>query len=148
MHILSIPLALCALFGILVAPRVSATQVVVGTNVVNPYLLNLADQDDLLNQLQTAGVHVIRASITLDAKGIAFARRAWQKNIRIEWLIYRFGGYNPFGKVPLSAADPEQFRATFGPVLAQLEAEQISIAGFELGNEINLSKTNPSTRRL
>ncbi len=58
-------------------------------------------------------------------------------------MIYRFGGYDPFGKVPLSAADPELFRTTFTPILAQLEAEQITLAAFELGNEINLSKTNP-----
>jgi hypothetical protein len=116
---------------------------VVGVNVINPYALSVPEQNAMLDAIHAAGVSVIRASITLDDKGVDFADRARQHGIQIEWLIYHFGGYDPFGKVPLSAADPNQFRATFQPILDRLEAKGIVLAAFELGNEINLSGTNP-----
>jgi hypothetical protein len=115
----------------------------IGVNVINPYVLSVADQDAMLAEIHGTGVRVIRASITLDAKGVDFAERAWKHGLSIEWLIYHFGGYDPFGQKPLSAADPEQFRKTFMPILEALEAKGITLAAFELGNEINLSGTNP-----
>jgi hypothetical protein len=111
--------------------------------VINPYPLAATEQNAMLDAIHTSGVRMIRASITFDDKGIDYAARAWQRGIRIEWLIYHFGGYDPFGKTPLSAADPEQFRAAFQPILDRLEAKGIVLAAFELGNEINLSGTNP-----
>jgi hypothetical protein len=121
----------------------SAQTVVVGVNVINPYQLSTEDQEAMLGKIKSAGVHVIRASITLNEAGIDFAQRAWDQGIRIEWMIYRFGGYDPFGDRPLSAADPEQFRNSFAPILARLEEKGIILAALELGNEINLSGTNP-----
>jgi len=115
----------------------------IGVNVINPYALSASEQDAMLDAIHSSGVSVIRASITLDDKGVDYAERAWKHGIRIEWPIYHFGGYDPFGKVPLSAADPNQFRATFQPILDRLEAKGIVGAAFELGNEINLSGTNP-----
>ncbi|WP_426439304.1 hypothetical protein [Bradyrhizobium genosp. P] len=120
-----------------------AEDAAVGVNVINPYVLSLADQNAMLDAIHASGVSVIRASITLDDKGVDYAERAWQRGIKIEWLIYRFGGYDPFGTTPLSAADPDHFRATLQPVLDRLEAKGIVLAAFELGNEINLSGTNP-----
>jgi hypothetical protein len=38
---------------------------------------------------------------------------------------------------PLSAADPNQFRKYFEPVLVKVEAVGVMLAGFEVGNEIN-----------
>ena len=134
-------LTLAALLGAISAAR--AGEAAVGVNVINPYVLSVADQNAMLDAIHAAGVSVIRASITLDDKGIDYAERAWQRGIRIEWLIYHFGGYDPFGSTPLSAADPEQFHATLQPVLDRLEAKGIVLAAFELGNEINLSGTNP-----
>jgi len=120
-----------------------AQEAAIGVNVINPYVLGATEQDAMLDAIHASGVSVIRASITLDDKGVDYAERAWKHGVRIEWLIYHFGGYDPFGKNPLSAADPDQFRATFQPVLDRLEAKGIVLAAFELGNEINLSGTNP-----
>jgi hypothetical protein len=88
-----------------------------------------------------------------------FAQRAEKHGIQIEWMIFRVGGYLPdaptrpawppgpgrprfFEGHPLSSADPEQFRSFFSSLLGKLEASGITLAGFELGNEINLS-SNP-----
>jgi hypothetical protein len=134
------------LFSIVLFSAVLAAQTqeaVVGVNVINPYALSASVQDAMLNAIHAYGVSVIRASITLDDRGVDYAERAWKHGISIEWLIYHFGGYDPFGKVPLSAADPNQFRATFQPILDRLEAKGIVLSAFELGNEINLSGTNP-----
>lgn len=125
------------------ASAVRAQEAAVGVNVINPYVLGTSEQDAMLEAIHTSGVSVIRASITLDDKGVDYAERASKHGVKIEWLIYHFGGYDPFGKNPLSAADPEQFRATFQPILDHLEAKGIVLAAFELGNEINLSGTNP-----
>lgn len=122
---------------------IHAQNVTVGVNIVDPYKLSVDAQNAMLDQMKVAGVKVIRASVTQDAKGIDFAERAWAHGIKIDWLIYHFGGYDPFGKRPLSAADPEQFRNTFAPTLASLEKKGVIFAAFELGNEINLSGTNP-----
>jgi hypothetical protein len=132
-------LLLLSLFG----GVAQAQRVVIGANIVNPYVLTKADQDAILSEMNSAGVRVIRASITFDDRGIDFAESAWNHGIKIEWLIYHFGGYDPFGQRPLSAAGPDQFRKSFLPILAGLEDRGITLAGFELGNEINLSGTNP-----
>ena len=135
---------LFAMLAILACVRaVSAQNAVVGVNVINPYILSVDVQDQTLAAIRAAGVTTIRASITLDDKGIDFAERAQKHGLKIEWLIYRFGNYNPFGTTPLSAADPAQFRSTFQSVLNRLEDKGIVLAAFELGNEINLSGTNP-----
>ncbi len=42
-----------------------------------------------------------------------------------------------WGGHPLSSADPDQFRSYFETILAKLEKEGITLAGFELGNELN-----------
>ena len=138
--------ALCApvfLFVLSGFVPVHAQNVAIGVNIVDPYKLSVDAQNTMLDQMKAAGVSVIRASVTQDAKGVDFAARAWSHGIKIEWLIYHFGGYDPFGKLPLSAADPEQFRSTFAPILASLEKKGVVFAAFELGNEINLSGTNP-----
>ncbi|MDQ0473159.1 hypothetical protein QO011_006193 [Labrys wisconsinensis] len=129
------------------SPAQARDAVVAGVNVINPYILGASEQDAMLDAIHASGVSVIRASITLDDKGVDYAERAWKHGIRIEWLIYHFGGYDPFGKTPLSAADPDRFRATFQPIMDRLEAKGIVLAGYELGNEINLSGTNPEFAR-
>ena len=136
-------LPVLALMTLVCSGPVRAQAPELGVNVINPYALSKDAQDDVLAAIHTAGVTVIRASLTLDDKGVEFAERAQRHGIRIEWLIYRFGHYDPFGTVPLSAADPDGFRSAFQAVLDKLEAKGIVLAGFELGNEINLSATNP-----
>jgi hypothetical protein len=123
------------------AGPVFASDVAVGMNLVNPYKLGEAELVHTLGDLKAAGVRVVRASITPDDRGVEFADRVSKQGIQIEWLIYRFGGYEPGGP-PLSAADPEKFRKSFAPLLARLEEKGIILAAFELGNEINLAGYN------
>ncbi len=137
--------SILALAGLMIALTITTTTYaqnpVVGINVVNPYSLPIEKQNAMLDDLKADGINVIRASITLDDKGVDFAQRAQQRGIKIEWMIYRFGGYEPRG-APLSSADPEQFRRTFAPILARLEDKGIVLTAFELGNEINLAGYN------
>ncbi len=115
--------------------------VIIGTNIVNPYALSDTEQNMMLSRMKADGVRTLRVSITLDDKGIAFAERVARYGIKMDWLIYRFGGFAPGGK-PLSAADAEEFRRTFSPVLAALEQQGITLVAFELGNEFNLAGYN------
>jgi hypothetical protein len=110
--------------------------------------LSVEQQNAILAELHAAGIHYIRAGITPDDKGIDLAKRAQAQGIRIFWLVqlqYRSGApsrpwpnaFGVWGGPPLSAADPDQFRKYFEPLLAKLEAAGVTLAGFELGNEIN-----------
>jgi hypothetical protein len=110
--------------------------------------LTVEQQNAILAELRAVGIHHIRAGITPDDKGIDFARRAWAQGIQIAWLVqlqYRPGApitpypnaFGTWGGPPLSAADPDRFREYFEPLLAKIEAAGITVAGFELGNEIN-----------
>ncbi len=141
---LGVVLALFALAASI--PRAIAADPAIGANIVNPYKLSVADQNAMLQAMKDAGLKVIRASITFNDDGIAFAQRAWDHGIQIEWFIYRFGGYAPGGG-PLSSADPDEFRTTFTHALAGLEQHGIKIAAFELGNEINLAGYNTDFQR-
>jgi hypothetical protein len=110
--------------------------------------LSVEQQNAILAELHAAGIHYIRAGITPDDRGIDLAKRAQAQGIRILWLVqlqYRPGApsrpwpnaFGVWGGPPLSAADPDQFRKYFEPLLAKLEAAGVTLAGFELGNEIN-----------
>jgi hypothetical protein len=131
---------------LLITRPVCARDIAIGTNVINPYAFSIEEQNALLAELKADGVRLIRASITLDDKGVDFADRATKAGLKIEWLIFRFGGYEPGGK-PLSAADPEQFRKAFAPILAKLEDRGIMLTAFELGNEFNLAGYNSEFSR-
>lgn len=109
---------------------------------------SIEQQNAILAELHAAGVHFIRTGITPDDKGVDFARRAQALGISILWLVqlqYRTGApsrpypnaFNVWGGPALSAADPDQFRKYFEPLLAKLDAAGITLVGFELGNEIN-----------
>jgi hypothetical protein len=45
--------------------------------------------------------------------------------------------FGVWGGPPLSAADPDQFRKYFEPLLAKVDAAGVTLTGFELGSEIN-----------
>jgi hypothetical protein len=110
--------------------------------------LPIDQQNAILSDLHAAGVRYIRAGITPDDHGIDLARRAQAQGIGILWIVqlqYRPeapsrpwpNAYNVWGGPPLSAADPGRFRNYFQPIITRLEAAGITLAGFELGNEIN-----------
>jgi hypothetical protein len=129
---------------------------VVGVNVVNPMRASVADQNILLGQLKAAQVHVIRCGISSDDKGIDFAKRALSAGIRIQLIVgpqYSPNApsrpYQPnvfpamWGGHPLSFADPALSKTAFQHLFDSLDANSITLAGVELGNEINWAAFNP-----
>lgn len=137
--------------------KASSSDLITGVNITNADRLTSAQQDAMLIEIKAAGVRFIRANIAPDEKGLQFALSAQALGIRIDWIV-SFGGYLPGAPTrpyqpetfpgmwaghPLSYADPEQFRAYFGSMLARLEAAGITLAAFELGNEINWAAFNP-----
>ena len=132
-----------------------AQAMVVGVNVVNPMRASLADQNALLGQLEAADVRVIRCGISNDDKGIDFAKRAAAHGIRIQLIVspqYPPNAptrpYEPdrfpemWGGHPLSLADVTLSKTAFQQLLDRLDAADISLAGLELGNEINWAAFN------
>jgi hypothetical protein len=128
---------------------------IVGINLGHAQTDTVEQQTTLLNELKTAGVHVIRAGIGPDDKGLDLVKRIYAQNIKILWIIplkyppnvlirpwrpKEFPGV--WAQPALSLADPDQFRAYFAPLLAKLEAMNIELAGFELGNELNMTAFN------
>ena len=133
-----------------------AQEMVVGVNVVNPLRASVADQNTLLSQLKAAQVHVIRCGISNDDKGIDFAKRAAAAGIRIQLIVspeYPANApsraYQPavypemWGGHTLSYADPTLSKTAFQHLFDSLDASGISLAGVELGNEINWAAFNP-----
>jgi hypothetical protein len=136
--------------------RAGGQDLVVGINVVNPMRASMANQNALLDQLKAAGVHIIRCGISNDDKGIDFAKRAAAHGIRIQLIFgpeYMPGApsrpYQPdvypamWGGHPLSNADPALSKAAFQKLFDSLDANNIQVAGIELGNEINWAAFNP-----
>jgi hypothetical protein len=134
----------------------TAMAMVVGVNVVNPMRATVADQDALFGQLKAARVHVIRCSISDDEKGIDFAKRAAAQGIRLQLIVnpqYAADAptrpYQPvafasmWGGHPLSSADPAHTKSDFQHLFDMLDAAGITLAGVELGNEINWAAFNP-----
>jgi hypothetical protein len=129
---------------------------VVGVNVVNPMRASAANQNAVFDQLQAAGVHVIRCGISNDDQGIDFARRAAAHGIRLQLIVgaqYPTSApsrpYQPdvypamWGGHPLSYADPALSKAAYQKLFDSLDANNIQLAGVELGNEINWAAFNP-----
>ena len=145
-------------FATLVSAR--SNSFVVGVNVVNPQRLNSSDREVLLDQLQFAGVRIIRVPLEPPWRGsdygpaIDFIRRAFKRGITTDLIIglqYRKGSErrpsvkglpNMWSSYPLSAADPIPFRAVFESLLNQLEQLGVTFAALELGNEINWTAFN------
>ena len=136
--------------------RVGAQAMVVGVNVVNPMRASVANQNTLLSQLKAAQVHVIRCGISDDDKGIDFAKRAAAQGIHIQLIVgpqYLPNAparpYQPdvfpamWGGHPFSFADQALSKAAFQHLFDELDANGITLAGVELGNEINWAAFNP-----
>jgi hypothetical protein len=132
-----------------------AQDLVVGVGFVfAPYNLPPAEQETILGQMQYAGVRVLRCSMSNDDKGLDFAQRVYAHGIKIIWMVgltpapgtpwpHAPEGFEGLWKgYPLSAIDPDRFRAGFEPMLAKLEAKQIVLEAFEPGNEVNWAGFN------
>jgi hypothetical protein len=157
MNRLSLPIVAGVLAAISVLPpqAARAQNVVVGVNVVNPMRASVADQNAVFAQLHAAGVHVIRCGISPDVKGIDFAKRAAAQGIKIELQVGAqyppdapSRPYQPeifpamWGGHPLSYADPALSKAIYQFLFDQFDANNIVLAGIELGNEINWAAFN------
>jgi hypothetical protein len=141
---------------LLVPAPMPGQEMVVGVNVVNPMRASVADQNTLLSQLHAAQVRVIRCGISNDSKGMDFAKRAAGQGIRIQLIVSPeyptdapTRAYQPklfpsmWGGHPLSAADVALSKSAFQHLFDALDANGISLAGIELGNEINWAAFNP-----
>ncbi len=145
-----------AILSIFLHPAWAAKSIVVGVNIVNPMRARVADQDALLDQLAAAHVHVVRCGITPDDKGFDFAKRAAARGIRIQLIASLQSApdapsrkYQPdafpemWGGHPLSSADPDLSKTWFQKLFDGFDAGGITLAGVELGNEINWAAFNP-----
>ncbi|MEW9624527.1 hypothetical protein [Rhodanobacter geophilus] len=139
-------------------PACCAANVVIGVNVVNVNHLSVVRQNDMLKAIKSAGVTVIRSGIPATDDGVDFARRAYAMGIRIDWIVSFLDAYqvgaptrtyqkstysNMWSGHPLSALDPDLFKAKFSSVLAKLDAAGVKLEAMEIGNEINMAGFNP-----
>ena len=152
--------ALGCLFIALGTAATAGEPVIIGVNVVNPQRLSTAHRAAVLDQLQAAGVRVIRAPLATPWGGddyepaIDFIRRAYERGIKADLIVglqYRDDAQrrpavkempNMWPSFPLSAADPKRFRAVFESLFERLEKLGITLAALELGNEINWTAFN------
>jgi hypothetical protein len=145
----------CMLLMPLAPVLAQAETVTVGINLGHAQTDTIEQQTSLLHDLKAAGVHVIRAGIGPDDKGVDLVGRIYAQGIKILWIIplkYPAGvpvrPWRPkefpgvWAEPAISLADPDQFRAYFAPLLAKLESNNIELAGFELGNELNMTPFN------
>jgi hypothetical protein len=157
-HLLSVCGCLLTALGTVTAAR--GEGLAVGVNVTNPQRLSPADREAVLDQLQAAGVRLIRAPLEPPWGGndygpvIDFIRRAYERGIKADLIVglqfredaQRRPAVKDLPKMwasfPLSSADPVRFRAVFEPLLEQLERLGITFAALELGNEINWTAFN------
>ena len=126
-----------------------------GAIPLNPTAARVAAQDELIQQLKAAGVHVIRVALTPDDLRIDFAKRAYAQGIKIEALIEpqvprgaasgpdpSDGAPRAWGGLVLDAIDPALSKAYFETLFQKLRANGVLLAGIELGNEINWTNVN------
>jgi hypothetical protein len=150
----------CLQIALSATPPAHSQTAAMGVNVVNPQRLSETDREAVLDQLQTAGVSIIRTPLEPPWAGgnyqpaIDFIRRAYERGIRADLIVglqYRADAQrrpavknlpSMWPSYPLSSADPAQFRAVFEPLLNQLEDMGIKFAALELGNEINWTAFN------
>ena len=55
--------------------------------VYAPYNLPSAEQETILGQMQSAGVRVVRCSMSDDDKGVNFVQRVYAHGIKIIWMV-------------------------------------------------------------
>jgi hypothetical protein len=142
-----------------VSPRPSlAEDIVVGVNVVelkNPKDPRIEQENATLSDLRAAGVRTVRAGIANTDQGLDYVARMYAQGIKLDWLVsLQWAPDAPkrpwqpkefpsmWSGSPLSLADPDRFRTYFQTLLDKLEAKGVKLAGFELGNELNMAAFN------
>jgi len=146
MRTLKIIVIACLWCGALAAWNAPAAgdSVIVGVNAwYRPPDLSL---EDMAKQLAENGVKTIRVSLMPGS--VEFITRAWQHGVSTLAIIYPHTGSTAAKKnqlwasLALSELKPPEFTAAVKPLLDQLEASGVRLAGLELGNEINTSGYN------
>jgi len=153
--------ALASLLGMAYsAPAISQTQA--GVNFANGDRLSQSAQLTVLSELQAAGATVIRIPLEPRTWGppgvytdsIALIKTAYASGIKPIVIVplqypenvkprpYNSAYPDIWAAYPLSQSDPAIFASWFAPILAQLEASGVVLAGLELGNEINWAPFN------
>ena len=132
-----------------------------GVNFVRPIQFSLEEQNAKLNELQAAGVQVIRFGMYAqdEDKNLDFIKRAQAHQISTVLILH--GLYTPgtperpfrpkefpgmWPGPPLSALDPERSAQYFQDLLGKLDASGVTLAGLELENEINMAGNDPDFR--
>ncbi|HYA40081.1 MAG TPA: hypothetical protein VEF34_02160 [Syntrophobacteraceae bacterium] len=137
----------CAVVGMFLlssSTQAQARDVVVGVNAW--YRPPDLSQEDMAKQLAENGVKTIR--ISLMPGSVEFITRAWRHGVTTLAIVYPHTGSTALKKnrlwasLPLSELKPQEFTAAVKPMLDQLEAAGVRLAGLELGNEINTSGYN------
>jgi hypothetical protein len=127
----------CIVLGMLAAHPAHAGSVVIGVNAW--YVPPGMSQEEVIKQLAENGVKTIRHSLP---GSVGFIIQAYRVGIGTLAIVAPHTGTNAKARhqwfdIPLSESNPEGFTAGFKPVLDQLEAAGVRLAGLELGNEIN-----------
>ena len=135
----------CILFVTLTLRVATAKDLVAGVNVYDEGVISQTAQDAEIERLADSGVKTIRTS--LSAKSVDFIIQAFKHGMGSVVIVYpSYGGkakpQGRWSRVPLSAANPEEFTAWLKPLLDQLEASGVRLTAFELGNELNTSGYN------
>ncbi len=145
---------LCALITAIAAPLpVWARDCNVGVNVNSFQNFSAADQETIVEQLVSSGVHCVRTSLRPDDKNIHLAKELQDKGVGL--VLVPGAEFLPGAPprpadakthmrsaMPLSWADPERSRAFYQSLFDKLDANGVVLAAVELGNEINWTDFN------
>jgi hypothetical protein len=135
----------CSLLGTFAIHPAMADNTIVGANVFDEGMTSQKEQDAELQQLNDAGVKVIRTG--LGKSSMYLITEAFKRGIGTVAIVYPFYGSKAqpkgsWSRVPLSEVKPEEFRAWFKPMLEQLDAAGVHLTAIEFGNEINTAGYN------
>jgi hypothetical protein len=120
----------------------------VGVNVNSFQNFDAAKQQTIADQLKRSGVHFVRTSLRPDDKNMNLAKNLQSEGIGLVLVVGSvFQPNAPLrpaddkrhmrSAMPLSYADPELSEAYYQTVFDRLDAVGVTLAGIEVGNEIN-----------
>jgi hypothetical protein len=120
----------------------------VGVNVNSFQNFSATEQQAIVEQLKRSGVKFVRTSLRPDDKNMNLAKELQSAGIGLVLVtgpvFLPNAPLRPADEkrhmrsaMPLSSADPERSRAYFQTVFDKLDAVGVTLAGVEVGNEIN-----------
>jgi hypothetical protein len=125
----------------------------VGVNVNSFQNFSAQEQETIVQQLKDSKVRCVRTSLRSDEKNMNLAKRLQGEGIGL--ILVAGVEYLPGTKqrpadakshmraaMPLSAADPVRSKTYYQGLFDKLDAQGVSLAGVELGNELNWADFN------